>query len=75
MRLSDAYTVSQVADILGLSRAYTLQLAGSYGLLRNKFGSSYMLTVDDIDILRKRSTTATRKSKRYNRHGSKGEAK
>ena len=72
MRLSDAYTITQAAEMLRLNRAYTLQLAKDMGLLRQKVGSSYVLSAADIEVLRARPKYSDRRSKRYDRHGTKG---
>lgn len=72
MRLSDAYTITQVAEMLRLNRAYTLRLAKDMGLLRHKVGSSYILSAADIEVLRARPKYSDRRGKRYNRYGTKG---
>lgn len=74
MNLTDARTVREVAKVLGLTPEHTLTLARSYGLLRRKFGATYILTPDDIEILRQRPTRASRRSRSYDRYGSPPEA-
>lgn len=74
MRLSDAYTITQAAEMLRLNRAYTLQLAKDMGLLRQKVGSSYVLSAADIEVLRARPKYSDRRSKRYDRYGTKRQA-
>lgn len=69
MKLSDAFTIQQAATKLGITPAYCLTLARQYGLARHKFGGSYILTEDDIDILRARPSYGSRRSRRYDRHG------
>mgnify|MGYP003420819778 FL=1 len=76
MKLSDAFTIQQAATKLGITPAYCLTLARQYGLARHKFGGSYILTEDDIDILRARPSYGSRRSRRYDRHGKpQGEAR
>ena len=58
--------------MLKLNPEYTLRLAKEYGLLRHKVGSSYVLSAADIEVLRARPKYSDRRSKRYDRHGTKG---
>ncbi len=73
MKLSDAYTLADVAKILGLHHEYVRRLAQDYGLLRRKVGSSYVLTLEDIEVLKKRPTYGSRRGRNYDRYGKRGE--
>lgn len=73
MKLSDAYTIAQVAQQLKLSPQYALDLAHQYGLARNKFGSAYIFSDADIEVLRGRSRYGGRRSRAYDRFGTRKE--
>lgn len=74
MSIAGRYTVAEAAKKLGLSKEYTLTLARDHGLLRHKFGSSYVLDDNDIAVLRERPTYSSRRGRRYDRHGRKPDA-
>jgi len=68
------YTIADAAAALGLTHGYTLALAKEYGLTRTKVGSSYVLSAADVAALRERPSYSSRRGRRYDRHGRKGEA-
>jgi excisionase family DNA binding protein len=74
MSIAGRYTVAEAAKKLGLTHEYTLRLAKDYGLLRHKFGSSYVLDDNDIAVLRERQSYSSRRGRRYDRHGRKPDA-
>lgn len=74
MSIAGKYTVAEAAKKLGLSKEYTLTLARDHSLLRNKFGSSYVLDDNDIAVLRERQSYSSRRGRRYDRHGRKPDA-
>jgi len=69
MSIAGRYTVAEAAKKLGLSKEYTLTLARDHGLLRFKFGSSWILDDNDIAVLRERPGYSARRGRRYDRHG------
>lgn len=74
MSIAGRYTVAEAAKKLGLTKEYTLSLARDYGLLRHKFGSSWILDENDIAVLRDRPGYSSRRGRRYDRHGRKPDA-
>ena len=74
MSIAGKYTVAEAAKKLGLSKEYTLTLARDHGLLRFKFGSSWILDDNDIAVLRERQSYSSRRGRRYDRHGRKPDA-
>jgi len=71
MSIAGRYTVAEAAKKLGLSKEYTLTLARDHGLLRFKFGSSWILDDNDIAVLRERQSYSSRRGRRYDRYGTK----
>lgn len=61
------FTMKEAAAILGISERRLYQLRAEYEFPTRKFGTSIIVTQEEIDILKQRQTRRGRKSRYYRR--------